>query len=65
MELKVNDVVQINPSVDRFGGCFMQITEVKNWGAQGFVAVPGDGPAYFRVKNEDMEKVGTAPWISD
>jgi len=63
--LNVNDVVQINPLVNRFGGCFMQVTEVKSWGAQGFVKVPAEGKAFFRVKNEDMEYIGPATWMSD
>lgn len=64
-ELKVGDVVQIDPEHDSdFGGCFMQVTEPKPWGAQGAVSVPGkDGLAYYRCKFEDMEYVGKATWI--
>lgn len=34
MDIKPGDVVQIDPSHDeRFGGCFMLVTDVKSWGA--------------------------------
>ena len=67
----VGDVVQISPTLEDqfFSGCFMMVTEVKSWGVQGFIAIPGErgkppGAAYFRCKWENMELVGTAPWIS-
>ena len=74
-DLKVGDVVQIDPDHDpMFGACFMIVTEPKNWGAQGYVMVlprmgkdgvqvPG-GRAYYRCKFEHMELVGPATWIA-
>ena len=73
-QLKPGDVVQINPkTIQRegfFGGCFMMVTEPKSWGAQGFIAVPGErgtvpAEAYFRCKFEDMEFVGHATWVPE
>lgn len=67
--LKVGDVVQISPELDGFfRGCFMLVTEVKSWGAQGFISMPKTrqelpGRAYFRCKWEDMEFIGHAQWI--
>jgi len=69
-DLQVGDVVQLAPGPDTFfGGCFMQVTEPKSWGAQGFVCIPEErgsppGQAFFRAKFEDMEYVGKAEWIS-
>ncbi len=73
-DLKLGDVVQIDPEHDDvFGGCFMLVTEPKDWGAQGFVhALPGyddkgetteGGRAYYRCEFEDMEYVGRAEWV--
>lgn len=66
--LQVGDTVQIDPAYDpRFGGCFMQVTEPKPWGAQGFVPIPdGEGVqrAFYRCPGEHMAYVGEAPWVS-
>lgn len=71
-ELTKGDVVQIAPgnkSNENFGGCFMVVTEPKDWGAQGYVwpsppdSVRFNGVAYFRANWEDMEYVGHAPFI--
>ena len=40
----VGDLVQVNPSVEVFGGCIVVVTESKSWGVQGYVqsaVVPG------------------------
>lgn len=71
-DLTKGDVVQIAPgnkTNENFGGCFMVVTEPKNWGAQGYVWPPPpdsiryNGIAYFRAEWEDMEYVGHAPFI--
>ena len=62
--LKVGDVVQIDPEHDEvFGGCLMVVSEPKPWGAQGYVRVPGQGDAFYRVNFEHIEFVGGAVWI--
>ena len=65
-KLQIGDVVQIDPAYDdRFGGCFMTVTEPKEWGAQGYCAAPGDkGLAYYRCEFKDMEYVGRAVWVN-
>lgn len=63
--LKIGDVVQIDPAHDaRFGGCFMQVTEPKSWGCQGFVAIPGQevGKAFYRVEFSAIELIGHCAW---
>ena len=67
--LKPGHVVQIDPTTPDcfFPGCFMFVTEIKAWGAQGFVLMPqtreeAPSRAYFRALWEQMEFVGIAPW---
>jgi len=63
-EQTVGDVVQIDPAHDlRFGGCFMVITEVRNWGYIGYFSIPGEtGLAYYRVRFDDCHPIGKAEW---
>jgi hypothetical protein len=64
--LKIGDIVQIDPEHDEmFGACLMIVTEPKEWGAQGYVRVPGNegGNAFYRCKYENMELVGFAEWV--
>lgn len=66
LQLTPGDIVQINPNVERFGGSLMVVTELKSWGVQGYVQVPGSGQAYYRCKFEDMERTwGRAVWLAD
>lgn len=61
---QVNDIVQIDPMHDeRFGGCFLQITELKSFGAMGFVQIPAGGQAYYRLPWNGGDKVGTAVFV--
>ena len=66
-DLEVGDVVQIDPAHDeRFGGCMMQVTEPKAWGAQGFCVSPAtDGQYFYRCSFEHMEYVGKAVWVKE
>jgi len=64
-------VVQLNPETVSnlmFAGCFMIVTEPKDWGAQGYVQSLGEngrpgGQAYYRAKWEEMEFIGTTVFI--
>lgn len=61
----VDDVIQIDPEHDeRFGGCFLLVTEAKSWGVQGFVQIPGGGQAYYRLPWSGGERVGRAVWTT-
>lgn len=70
-ELKVGEIVQIDPTWDNgrgrqwFGGCLMVVTESKTWGAQGYVQNCGSsGLAYFRCEWQHMEPTGgMAQWM--
>lgn len=65
IEIAVGDVVQIHPSHDEaFGGCFMVVSEVKTWGVQGYVTVPGSGgQAYYRCPWKAFVRIGKAEWV--
>jgi len=64
MKWQKGDLIQIDPEHDTvFGGCIMTVTEEKEWGAQGYVKIPGQGLAYYRLKNADGVKVGAAEWL--
>jgi len=69
--LKPGDVVQLSPTYPSqiFASCMMTVTEIKPWGAQGYVQGLGKdgkpvGQAYIRPKWEDMEYVGKAVWVA-
>ena len=62
-EVSVNDVVQLNPEKDMFGGCYLTVTDVYPWGVQGYIEIPGqEGVAYLRVNFQDVELIGQAAW---
>lgn len=70
-ELESGDLVQLSPYVANpmFAFCFMVITELKEWGAQGYVQSLGKngepgGQAYCRAKWDEMELVGRAKWMA-
>lgn len=72
-DLEVGDIVQLDPQNCRnkaFCGCLMTVTEVKEWGAQGYVQALGTsfsepgGQAYYRAKWEEMSpRLGQTWWI--
>lgn len=66
-DVQVGDVVQIDPEMDdTFGACFLVVTEVKPWGVQGYVTVPGHGKkggaAYLRPTFDKLVRIGCAEW---
>lgn len=72
-ELKIGDVLQINPENNEvWGGFLVVVTEPRKWGCQGYlmshdafnaVRIKKTGKAFVRVKFEDVEFVGSLPWI--
>ena len=60
----IGAVLQIAPEhSEMFGACFLQATEIKPWGVQGFVRVTGGGNAFVRVKWEHLAVIGMAVWV--
>lgn len=60
-------IVQVNPQVETFGGCMVVVTELKDWGIQGYVQSAGvPGQQYIRLKFDDFEITGgMAVWIAE
>lgn len=67
-----NEIVQLHPENCKnpmFKGCFMVVTEVKTWGAQGYVQGLGEdgkpgGQAHYRAEWSEMEPTGAlAPFV--
>lgn len=71
-DIHVGDVVQIDPEHDeRFGACFMVVTELRpTWdGLIGYVTVPGGpdnggGQAYYRIRADHVVRIGKAEWVT-
>lgn len=66
MSIKENEIVQVKPDKETFGGCMVVVTEVKSWGIQGYVQSAGvPGQQYIRLKSEDFETTGgMAVWVA-
>ena len=64
--IEVNDIVQVNPEYETFGGCMVVVTELKTWGIQGYVQSAGvSGQQYIRLKFADIEPTGgKAVWVA-
>ena len=63
--MQEGDIVQIDPSKEVFGACMVVVTEVKEWGIQGYVQSAGvEGQQYIRLKHGDYEDTGgRAVWV--
>ena len=61
-------MVQVNPESDHgkdwFAGCYVTVTKIYSWGVQGYVQVPKEGPAYVRIRNENLKLIGQAQWVN-
>jgi hypothetical protein len=63
--MNINDIIQIDPSKDLFGGCMAVVSEVKSWGVQAYVQSAGvPGQQYIRLKHGEFEPTGgRAVWV--
>lgn len=64
-DIRIGEIVQVNPEYETFGGCMVVVTEVKTWGIQGYVQSAGvPGQQYIRLKTDDFESTGgKAVWV--
>ena len=64
-DLKVGDIVQVNPDKEVFGACMVVVTKLKSWGIQGYVQSAGVlGQQYIRLNFDDFEPTGgKAIWV--
>lgn len=57
--INVDDIVQLTET-HKWCGALVQVTEVKSFGIQGFIFMPGYGNAFIRAKYDEFEVVGRA-----
>jgi len=64
-DVKVGDIVQVNPDKEMWGACLVVVTELKSWGIQGYVQSAGvPGQQYIRLKADEYEYTGgRAIWM--
>ena len=64
--VRAGDVVQLEPCQHvKFGGCFLTVSEARDWGVQGWVAwpeAPATARAYYRAERDTYLRVGVAAW---
>ena len=62
-ELKVGEVVQINPEANKlYGGCIAVVDEPKGFGALIAIYVPASRAIYLRVLFKEIEPIGKVFW---
>lgn len=63
-DLLVGEIVQIEPTMQRWGSCLMTVTEPATWGARGYVQT-SHGQEFVNVKFQEMEQTGgRAEWAT-
>jgi hypothetical protein len=64
--IEVGDIVQVDPNFETFGACMVVVTEIKDWGIQGYVqSADVSGQQYIRLKTEQFEATGgKAIWVA-
>jgi hypothetical protein len=71
IELVPGEIVQLgeNAKNPMFAFCMMIVTEPRDWGAIGYVQMPGTegkhgGQAFYRAADEEIYRTGgLAPWM--
>lgn len=70
--MEAGDVVQLNPeaiTAKCFGGCFLVVTTVHNWGVIGYILDVGRSmqdlsrPCYYRAEWAEFEYIGKAAFL--
>lgn len=53
------DIAQVLPGqCSQFGGCYMFVQDVKDWGVLGYVNIPGAGLEYIEKEWHQIEWAG-------
>lgn len=60
MSIEVDDVVQIIDEEHKWFPCLVIVSELKEFGIQGYVIVPEQGNAYIRLNRDSYAKIGKA-----
>ena len=57
--VRQGDVIQVTDEKNEMWyGCTMTVDEVKQWGVQAGMKIPGEGLAFLRLKWEQFERIG-------
>ena len=56
-KINIDDIVQLTET-HKWRGALVQVTEIKSFGIQGFIFMPGYGDAFIRAKHDAFEVVG-------
>lgn len=60
-EVQFGTIVQVTAKdYGTWYGQILVVSEVKEWGIQGYLDIPNKGPAYLRVKHGDYDIIGIA-----
>lgn len=65
IEVVKGNIIQITNPKNPWYTCILVVDEVKSWGVQGYVTIPLQGDAFYKVKNEDFVVVGIAKLIME
>ena len=60
--MKIGDVIQVKETVPAWGGCLMIVDEIKDWGVQAVMRLPGRNPRLtaLRLNHSEYYSVGEA-----
>ena len=66
MELQVGDIVQIDPDVEKFGGCLVTVNDaITPSRVMAYAQVPGGGQAYILLQpGKWVLTGGVAKWVA-
>lgn len=67
MMVKVGSVIQVKETVPAWGGCLMIVQEVKEWGVQCYMRLPGREmkTTYLRLNHSEYYVIGEAELVED
>lgn len=65
--IQVGDVIQVKETIPAWGGCLMIVDEVKQWGIQCIMRLPGRNPRItaLRLSHSEYYPIETKAKISD
>ena len=55
LKLSRGSIIQANENAKDWRGCVLIVDEVKSWGVQAFLHIPGQGDAYIRLRNDEFD----------
>ena len=57
--VRQGDVIQVtDEKAEMWYGCTMTVDEVKTWGVQAGMKIPGQGLTFLRLRWEQFERIG-------